>query len=156
MYSYNESLYQDHPAQITTAGHQATPSRPWSKHWIGSRATAPGPSHVPFATSRHGARPFFFVIRKKKNDVWLWIWRISSSKCGFHGTSIFSASTGELCFRSTPRMGNRLVRSDRLPGVHRLAPHRQHQGASAPKSEKETQQLCEILTLWGISKTWFA
>ena len=67
MYSYNESLYQDHPAQITTAGHQATPSRPWSKHWIGSRATAPGPSHVPFATSRHGARPFFFCHTKKKN-----------------------------------------------------------------------------------------
>ena len=154
MYSYNESLYQDHPTQqITTAGHQATPSRPWSKHWIGSRATAPGPSHVPSATSRHGARPFFGSYEKKK--VWLWIWRISSSKCGFHGTSRtsnFSASTGKWCFCSTPRMpgSNRLVRSDRLPGVHRLAPHRQHQGALAPKSEKETQQLCEISTLWGI------
>ena len=151
MYSYNESLYQDHPAQITTAGHQATPSRPWSKHWIGSRATAPGPSHVPFATSRHGVLGrFFFVIRKKKqkNDVWLWIWRISSSKyVVFMGHPFFQPQLASGVFARPPGCQDRLVRSDRLPGVHRLAPHRQHQGASAPKSEKETQQLCEISTL---------
>ena len=149
MYSYNESLYQDHPAQITTAGHQATPSRPWSKHWIGSRATAPGPSHVPFATSRHGARPFFFCHTKKKTTSGYEFGEFRHQNVVFMGHPIFQPQLASCVFARPPgcQDGNRLVRSDRLPGVHRLAPHRQHQGASAPKSEKETQQLCEISTL---------
>ena len=95
-------------------------------------------------TARSGSRD---VVRKKQTSP------ENSGHIGhIHIFSIYERQPGFFAGFRHPKwrillMGHpieawhRLMRPDRLPGVHRLTPHRQHQAASA-RNRWETQQLC--------------